>query len=115
MKIIIASTFIALATGFSVSGMAAGDHDYAGHSMTQMSTVSETSMVNGTVKKVDKSAGEVVLTHGELTNLGMPAMTMAFAVKNKAWLDQLKKGDKIRFMADMVNGAVTVVHFEPSK
>ena len=55
------------------------------------------------------------MSHGPLTNLNMPAMTMAFKVSNAAWLDQMKSGDKIRFMADTVNGAITVVHFEPAK
>jgi len=50
-----------------------------------------------------------------LTNLNMPAMTMVFKVSNAAWLDQMKSGDKIRFMAENVNGAITVVHFEPAK
>ena len=45
----------------------------------------------------------------------MPAMTMVFKVSNAAWLEQMKTGDKIRFMADNVNGAVTIVHFEPAK
>jgi len=66
-------------------------------------------------KKVDKAAGKVTLSHGPLTNLNMPAMTMVFKVSNAAWLDQMKSGDKIRFMADTVNGAITVVHFEPAK
>jgi Cu/Ag efflux protein CusF len=45
----------------------------------------------------------------------MPAMTMVLKVSNVAWLDQMKTGDKIRFMAENVNGAITVVHFEPAK
>ena len=57
----------------------------------------------------------VPLAHGPLTNLEMPAMTMAFKVSNAGWLDQMKTGDKIRFMADNVNGALTVVHFEAAK
>jgi Cu/Ag efflux protein CusF len=75
----------------------------------------EMQMVDGQVKKVDKAAGKVTLSHGPLTNLNMPAMTMDFKVSNAAWLDQMKSGNKIRFMADTVNGAITVVHFEPAK
>lgn len=112
MKTSLVAALAVTAAIFSPAGFAAGDHDHAGHDMAKMAA---TAMVNGTVKKVDKKAGEVVLSHGELTNLGMPAMTMAFLVKNPAWLDQVKSGDKIRFVADMVNGAVTVVQFEPAK
>ncbi|MBL8477059.1 MAG: copper-binding protein [Methyloversatilis sp.] len=75
----------------------------------------EMQMVDGQVKKVDKAAGKVTLSHGPLTNLNMRAMTMVFKVSNAVWLDQMKSGDKIRFMADTVNGAITVVHFEPAK
>jgi Cu(I)/Ag(I) efflux system protein CusF len=67
------------------------------------------------VKKVDKSAAKVTLSHGPLTNLGMPAMTMAFRVKDAAWLGQMKDGDKVRFMADKVDGVFTIVHFEEAK
>ena len=40
-----------------------------------------------------------------------PGATEA-AIKDPAWLDQVKAGDKIRFMADQINGAMTVVHLE---
>lgn len=66
----------------------------------------------GTVKKVDEAAGKVTIAHGPLGNLGMPSMTMVFRVKNAAWLEQMKVGDKIRFLADRVDGAFTVVRYE---
>ena len=114
MKALFTSTLIALLTLGAAPAQAAGDH--AGHGMAMQATAStEMQMVDGVVKKVDKSAGKVTLAHGPLTNLSMPAMTMVFRVKDANWLDQMKAGDKIRFMADNVNGAVTIVHFEPAK
>lgn len=114
MKALFTSTLIALVTLGAAPVQAAGDH--AGHGMAMQATAStEMQMVDGVVKKVDKSAGKVTLSHGPLTNLSMPAMTMVFRVKEANWLDQMKAGDKIRFMADNVNGAVTIVHFEPAK
>ena len=114
MKALFTSTLIALVTLAAAPVQAAGDH--AGHGMAMQATAStEMQMVDGVVKKVDKSAGKVTLSHGPLTNLSMPAMTMVFRVKDANWLDQMKAGDKIRFMADNVNGAVTIVHFEPAK
>ena len=114
MKALITSTLILFASLGAVSAQAAGDH--AGHSMaSQAVAATEMQMVEGQVKKVDKAAGKVTLAHGPLVNLNMPAMTMVFRVKDAGWLDQMKVGDKIRFMADNVNGAVTVVHFEPAK
>jgi len=45
----------------------------------------------------------------------MPAMTMAFKVKEAAWLDKVKDGQKIRFASDNINGAMTVVRLELPK
>ncbi|WP_296753828.1 copper-binding protein [Thiobacillus sp.] len=42
----------------------------------------------------------------------MPAMTMVFRVQDTAWLEQLKPGDNIRFLAGRVNGAFTVTTLE---
>ena len=72
-------------------------------------------MTTGEVKKVDKSAGKVTIKHGPIDNLGMPAMTMVFRVKDPAMLDQMKAGDQIRFVAEKVNGAYTVTQMEPAK
>ena len=114
MKTLITASVIVIASLGAVSVQAAGDH--AGHAMAAPAAASaEMQMVDGQVNKVDKAAGKVTLSHGPLTNLNMSAMTMAFKVSNAAWLDQMKAGDKIRFMADSVNGAITVVHFEPAK
>lgn len=53
------------------------------------------------VKKIDPAAGKVSLAHGPLKNLGMPAMTMVFKVKDPALLGRLKVGDRIRFVAEL--------------
>ena len=79
------------------------------------STEAEQAMTLGVVKKVDKEAGKVTISHEPLRNLGMPKMTMVFRVKDSAMLDQLKEGDKIRFVAEKVNGLITVMYFEPAK
>lgn len=114
MKALITVSLIAFSTLGAVSAQAASDH--AGHAMASPSAASaEMQMIDAQVKKVDKAAGKVTLSHGPLTNLNMPAMTMVLKVSNVAWLDQMKTGDKIRFMAENVNGAITVVHFEPAK
>ena len=63
---------------------------------------------NGTVKKVDAKAKKVTLIHEELKNLEMPAMTMVFEVKDDGVLAKLKEGAKVQFVADRVNGKLTV-------
>ena len=71
-------------------------------------------LVNGEVKKIDKARGELVLKHGDLPNLGMPAMTMVFSA-DKAMLDKLNVGDKVRFNAEMVKGKATVTQIEAAR
>ena len=69
-------------------------------------------LTDGEVKKIDKEAGKITLRHGEIKNLNMAAMTMVLRVKDAAMLDQVKVGDKVRFAADRVNGAVTIVQMQ---
>lgn len=66
----------------------------------------------GEIRKVDTAAGKVTIKHGPLENLGMPAMTMVFRVKDAAMLDQVKPGDHVRFLAEQVGGALTVTKLE---
>jgi Cu(I)/Ag(I) efflux system protein CusF len=72
-------------------------------------------MVDGEIRKVDKDAGKLTIKHAELTNLGMPPMTMVFKVQDKAMLAQVTAGDKVRFAADKVGGAITVTALENVK
>jgi Cu/Ag efflux protein CusF len=72
-------------------------------------------LADGEVRKVDKAAGKITIKHGPLQNLDMPAMTMVFRVKDPAWLDQIQAGDKILFLAEQVNGALTVVRYESAQ
>jgi Cu(I)/Ag(I) efflux system protein CusF len=73
----------------------------------------DSAMSEGMVKKVDKSKGTVTLAHGPMN--GMPAMTMAYKVKDPAWLNQLQTGQKIRFATDPADGGMTVAKFELAK
>ncbi|TAA60079.1 copper-binding protein [Shinella sp. JR1-6] len=63
---------------------------------------------SGTVKKVDEKAKKVTLVHEELKNLEMPAMTMVFQVADAALMEKLKAGAKVEFVAERVNGKLTV-------
>jgi len=56
----------------------------------------------------------VTLKHGPLTHLDMPAMTMVFKVADPKMLDTIKEGDKVKFTADRVNGAITVTAIQPA-
>ena len=107
------ATALIVSTFLAASAFAADGHD--AHHTTTASAAASVHLVDGTVKKVDRSAGKITLAHGPLENLGMPAMTMSFPVKEPLWLDGVKTGDKVRFVADKVGGAITVVRLEPAR
>lgn len=71
-------------------------------------------MSQGEVRKVDKDAQKITLKHGPIDNLGMPPMTMVFRVKDTAMLEQVSRGDQVKFNADKINGAYTLTHIEKS-
>ena len=72
-------------------------------------------MADGEVRKIDKEQGKVTLRHGPIASLDMPAMTMVFKVSNPKMLDSIKEGDKVKFAADKVNGALTVTVIEAAR
>ncbi len=69
----------------------------------------------GEVRKVDREAKKITIKHGPLSNLDMPAMTMVFRVKDPAMLEQVKAGDKVKFVAEKVGGTLTVTKIEQAK
>lgn len=112
MKKLIAalSVIAALSPAFAL----AADHDtHAGHGAMH-AQAAESALIDGLVKKVDKAGGKLTVSHDALPN-GMPAMTMAFKVKDASWLDKVKSGQKIRFASENVNGAMTIVRLELPK
>jgi Cu/Ag efflux protein CusF len=71
--------------------------------------------VDGVIRKLDKASGSITITHGEIPNLNMGAMTMSFKAKNPALLKPWKEGDKIRFRVADVKGVLTVFSIEAAK
>jgi Cu/Ag efflux protein CusF len=118
MKRLLITALVAGFGGVSVPGIAASEMDmHANHGMMHAHSspsAEKASAVDGVVRKVDKAGSKVTVSHGPLPN-GMPAMTMPFRVKEAAWLDRMKAGDKIRFVPEDVDGALTIVRFEPAK
>ena len=116
MKTVFTATLIALAATLPVPVLAADGHD--GHSAMpsdmkmQSHAPADAPMVEGTVKKIDKSAGKLTIAHGPLEALGMPPMTMAFRAAEPGLLEQVKVGDRIRFAVEKVRGALTVTAVE---
>lgn len=78
-------------------------------------SAASSALTEGEVRKVDQAAGKVTIKHGAMPKFDMPPMTMVYRVKDKAMLDKLKPGDKIRFDADGVGGEFTVLRLEKMK
>jgi hypothetical protein len=85
---------------------------HSGHG-TPASAAAALPWAEAEVRRVDLAAGKISLKHGEIKNLDMPPMSMVFQVQDKTLLSRVKAGDKIRFTADQVNGAYTVLSLEP--
>lgn len=51
----------------------------------------------GVVKEIDAKTGMVTFAHEPVKSLNWPAMSMGFAVKDKALLDKLAVGKKVEF------------------
>jgi Cu(I)/Ag(I) efflux system membrane protein CusA/SilA len=72
-------------------------------------------LVDAVVQKVDPARNLIVLKHGDIPNLGMPAMVMGFDVADKKMLKAVKAGDKVQFQAEMVGGKATVTELKPRR
>lgn len=69
---------------------------------------------DGEVRKIDKETGKITIKHGPIKNLDMPPMSMVFTAKDKALLDKVKVGDKIRFVAADEGGKMIVKDIQPA-
>lgn len=96
-----ATTTLPLILALSVSSHAFAQEDMKGMDMKDMEkkqthhSKTTTHKANAIVKEIDVSTGMVTLAHDPIKSLGWPAMTMAFAVKDKALLDKLAVGKKV--------------------
>ena len=89
MKILSLAAALAIAATASLAG---GNHD----------------MSMGTVTNLDRKSNVVTINHGPLENINMPAMEMGYGVANPSMLKGLRKGNKIHFMVEHVNGKYIV-------
>jgi Cu/Ag efflux protein CusF len=72
---------------------------------------SETPMLEGVVKKVNRYTGRVTLFLGPLPN-GTSSVMAAYRVKDEAWLEQIRVGQRIRFVPSPDSGGKTIQRFE---
>jgi Cu/Ag efflux protein CusF len=72
----------------------------------------QAALTDGEIRKVDKEGKKVTIKHGPIQNLDMPAMTMAFQVRDQSMLEQIKTGDKVKFQVEKIGGAFVVTRIE---
>ena len=57
----------------------------------------------------------LVFKHGDINGMDMPAMSMAFPVKDAKMLDSLKPGDRIRFSVEQSGADLVVTKIDKAK
>ncbi len=68
-----------------------------GPNTTSTSSTVNRYMAHGRINHVNKTAGEVNITHGPISALGWPGMTMSFPVLDKTALARLRPGEPVDF------------------
>ncbi len=69
-------------------------------------------LVDAEVRKVDRDRSRVTLRHAEIKHLDMPPMTMVFNVADKAMLDKLTDGAKVKVRVAQISGKYTVIEVQ---
>jgi Cu(I)/Ag(I) efflux system periplasmic protein CusF len=70
------------------------------------------SLTEGEIRRIDPLQKKVTLRHGQIVNLDMPPMTMVFQVADEELLSGRQVGDKVRFAAEQIAGALVVTRIE---
>ena len=99
---------LALFATAALAAPAAAQH--AGHGDHKAPAAVPSVEGTGVVKKIDAKGAAVTIDHDPIRALNWPAMTMAFKVPDKAVLDQMKVGAKVRFQ---LSGGQTITAVRP--
>jgi Cu(I)/Ag(I) efflux system protein CusF len=103
----------AFCAGLTLAGAALAADDMAGMKMNSDATnamaPNNAALTDAVVKKVDPSTGMVTLQHGDLKNIGMSAMTMAYKAKDASMVQRAKEGEKVKVRVENVDGTLTIV------
>jgi Cu/Ag efflux protein CusF len=115
MKIINSLITAALLAASSLASQAQAQGAPAKTDAMKAESGQDTPMADGEVRKIDRAAGKLTIKHGEIKSLDMPPMTMVFQIKDKAMLDSVKAGDKIRFRVIDDGGKMVVTELHPMR
>lgn len=108
------TTTLSLAALMALGPVFAQPHSDHGHAQTQATPAAANDLTDGEVRRIDAAAGKVTIKHGEIKSLDMPPMTMVFTVAESGLLNNLKVGDKIRFVVEQQQGKMVVTRIVPA-
>lgn len=104
--------FLAVLSGGDLA-LAATSHDHDASGMAPAAT--QGIDATGTIKSVDATAGKLVIDHDPIPALKWPKMVMDFRLRDKAMVNKVKAGDKVKFtMMPGEKGSYIVTAIEPA-
>lgn len=72
-------------------------------------------VVIGVVKMIQEKKGKIVIAHQSFAVLGDPQTTSQFRVSSLAMLRGLHTGQKVKFVAERIDGVATITWMVPVK
>ncbi|MBC7780507.1 MAG: copper-binding protein [Proteobacteria bacterium] len=110
----IAAISIATIALASAAPMIAFGQGASTHSAAETRTAAP-APVDGEIRRVDKAGARLTIRHGEIKHMDMPPMTMVFHVKDKAVLETVREGEKVRFMVVNEGGKLFALDVQPAR
>ena len=80
-----------------------------------VSAVAADNMADGEIRKIDRDNKKMTIKHGDIKSLDMPGMTMVFQIRDINLLEAFKAGDKVKFVAEKLDGAFVVTGMQLAK
>src|SRR5512139_2690670 len=114
MKSVLLAATLSLVAAAPAWGRAG--HDHSRDTMAAAAKGSTSRVDNfGEVRRVNTETKKITIAHGPLKAFDMPAMTMAFPVKDAAMLAKVKQGDKVRFGLEKAGEDLVITRIEAAK
>lgn len=111
------SFLLAAVLSLAAAAPAWAQTDHGSHTMMASPTKAAAGQLDnsGEVKRVNTETKKITIAHGPLKAFDMPAMTMAFPVKDPAMLTRVKPGDKVRFGLEKAGEDMVITRIELAK
>jgi Cu/Ag efflux protein CusF len=112
-KFSVALAVFSMAAALAAIPPLASAQGHAGHGAPAGAKMAGTA--DGEVRRIDAAGKKLVIKHGDFKGMDMPAMTMAFPVKDAKMLDGLKPGDRIKFAVEQSGGDLVITKIDKAK